>query len=781
MIGGGYGGGVTRPLIKIKKIFFFYFSIAYRFTIYYILYQFGFSFLIIAPTNSLLMIDCSKHISEKWDLSHELAALLCTAHEKGDSPYYLAEYDLQVSAHMDISALWEVYDYLDGMEELAAKRKRVANAYKKIGKLTPALEKRIGLVTDPHVLDDILIPLRPNPRSKGQLAAKKGIDALADLIAAQTEEVTPIEELAAAYVGKDPSLKTVDDVVQAVKDLLAERFAYDDMVRTMAREFLHDDGFFEILPKNRKDDKYGKYVDKLIPTGEFTDEELLRLFIAEDAKIIKLKLNVQLFRITELFRQHLIINPDSTSFDCICEIIDDMWLRLLHPSIEQDVKEGIRARAESWAVKQIASELSQKFVKEQSASSVFVVDMSARKEFIIAAVSASGELLGVTTEKKPGDGRSYLSERLRQFFNRHRPARILALEGGADIPDNFVKQASDYLGNDLEVTRVKPDSKADPCKSDYMKQREFAILDARAMSLYGLAITYLRPISLVTRLGASYYSVHPLQTALSDEKFLSVAGRIFEHAQLVRGISIKDIADSPLSKFRCLPKELLAAIKAFDTAESVNAKNDLLQVKGMTETAFRNIAGFILIPNASDLLNRSTAHPDWLPFLERVINDLTVSRETMISTPEVLRSYSVDEPLHRIYVQKKLISQVQVAQRFAGIVSQKSKRKLKLVDVKEGAVMSGRVTNITPFGVFVNINAVCDGLIHVSQLTNDYVETPDQVVSVGDRVDVRILKVDTKKRRISLSMKNIGTVPKGPKVKPSKGQLDNLAEHFKNR
>src|SRR5690606_27528913 len=120
----------------------------------------------------------------------------------------------------------------------------------------------------------------------------------------------------------------------------------------------------------------------------------------------------------------------------------------------------------------------------------------------------------------------------------------------------------------------------------------------------------------------------------------------------------------------------------------------------------------------------------------------------------------------KIYIEKKLIDHLSVGKRFISGVTPRVKRKLKLTEVTEGAIVSGKVTNITPFGVFVNINAVCDGLIHISQLADEYVESPEQVVSVGDRVDVKILKVDVKKRRISLSMKNLGT--KGPKVKPSK-------------
>jgi uncharacterized protein len=730
------------------------------------------------------MIEYSKQISERWDLSHELADLLCTAYERGDTHCYLAEYDPALAVGADISVIREVFDFLSGMEEIAAKRKRVANAYKKVGKLTPALEKRINLVTDTHVLDDILIPLRPNPKSKGQLAAKKGVDGLADLVAAQTEETRPIEAMAEGYIGKDPSLKSAADVVQAVKDLLAERFAYDDTVRAMAREFMHEDGFFEVFPKNRKDGAFGKYADKQIPIGELSGEELLGLFAAEDEKTIKFKLNVQLFRMTELLRQHIITNPDSTSFYCICEIIDDLWQRLLQPSIEQDVKESVREQAERWAVKEVVGGLSKRFADEQSAPSVFVVDMSAKKDFVVVAVSAGGGLLGATTEKKPGDGRSFLTERLRQFFSRHRPSRIIVKEGGAEIPDNFLKQANDYMTNRIDVVKVKaPAAACDPCASDYMKQREFAMLDARTKALYGLAIAYLQPVSLITRLGLSYYTVHPLQHALRPEKFAEAVGSIIEYSQLLMGTSVKDIADSPIAKFRCVTKELLAAVKAQDAAEPIGSKNDLLKVKGMTETAFRNIAGFVLVPNAENPIDRSTVHPDRFPFIEQVVNELTVSRETIVANPEVLLSRLIEDPTQRMYVQKKLIPQLQVAQRYQGIVSQKSKRRMKLADVKEGAVVSGRVTNITPFGVFVNINAVCDGLIHVSQLTDQYVETPDQVVSVGDRVDVRILKVDTKKRRISLSLKNIGglTKPAAVKGKPTKGQLDNLAEHFKNR
>ncbi|MDO5575673.1 MAG: Tex-like N-terminal domain-containing protein, partial [Fibrobacter sp.] len=243
------------------------------------------------------MIEFSKQISEKWNISLELSEQLCTAYEKRDLPYYLVEYRAEIATELSNTAVWQVFDFLDEMEELSKKKKRVLNALKKADGLSPTLEKRVNYTINPFELDDILLPLRPNPRSKGQIAAKKGLTPLADIIMKQQEDGS-VEELAEPYIGKDPSLESLDDVLKSVKDLLAEKFAYDETVRAMAREFVYEDGFFEVTPKKRDDPEFGQYAYKQIPIQEISKEDILKLMVAEDNKVIRLKLSVQLFRIT---------------------------------------------------------------------------------------------------------------------------------------------------------------------------------------------------------------------------------------------------------------------------------------------------------------------------------------------------------------------------------------------------------------------------------------------------------------------------------------------------
>ncbi len=727
------------------------------------------------------MIEYSKQIAEKWNIPVHIAELVCGAYVKGDSPFYLSEYNLDISLELSINIIWEIYDFLQEMSDLSSKKKRVLNAYKKAEMLSSDLEKRINLTSSSFELDDLLIPVRPNPRSRGQIAAAKGIKPLAELILAQTEETRTVEELAETYVGKERSLTSVAEVLQGVKDILAEMIAYDETVRAMAREFAFEGGYFEITPKNKKDSAFSGYIGKTVPVHELSNDELLRLFAAEDEKDVRLKLGVQLFRITELLRHHFISNPDASGFDLICETIDDSWLRLLQPIIERDVKIRLRADAETWAVRLAIVDLEKAYCTEIARGPLLMVNLDSARQVLFLAVSGTGSLLGTTTERKPQDGKPSVSERLRQFLGRYRAEKICILENEeSDFINELLAQA--FSGWDIapEITTIKPaGSSTSPVKCEWILREFDTLLDSTMKKLYEEALLHLKPISLLPKVGLKFYKVHPFQHSIGKDRFLEIIVRIQTMQQLIAGVSIKEILDSAIRKIPAVSPQQIQSIRAADNEGSIGSKNDLLKVAGITEIAFRNISGFIVIPGADGVLDRTVVHPDYYEWFSEMAGQLNVSVDTLVSEPEYMRSYVTDDVRKKIFIEKKLIGHAAASRRYILQPANKVRRKLKLSEITEGAIVSGRVTNITQFGVFVNIHAVCDGLIHISQLADEYVETPEQVVSVNDRVDVRILKVDVKKRRISLSMRNLGTM--APKVRPSRGQLDNLAEYFKNR
>lgn len=729
------------------------------------------------------MIAFSKQIAEKWNVSSAISELICNAFDKGDTPFYLSEYQPNVAVEVSSSCLWEIYDFLDAMKELESKKKRVLNALKKAEKLTPSVERRVNLSSNEFELDDLLLPLRPNPRSRGQLAIKKGLEPFADILMRQEEQDAPIDVLAKRYVGKDPTFASSSDVVQGVKDVLAERFAYDDTVRAMVRDFAYEDGVFEITPKNKQDPNLARFVGKQISIAELTKEDALLLVSSDNEKTARVKLSVQLFRVTELLRHHFIQNPDFSGFDLLCGIIDDSWNRLLQPIIERDVKIRLQKEAEDWAAARITPEIEKKYHEERTKGTLLIVDAAHPRFINFIALSGHGELIAATSEKKTADGKTPNYERLRQFFLRHRPLTILIRDNEqAGLAESIVSQMAQVKETEQapSMVRYSPDpALPNPADSEWIKKKYELLLDAEMRQLLGVALLYVQPIMLLPYIGLSYYSVHPLQKVVSRERFGKILDRIVTMAALHRGVVLKDIIDSPLKQFAVATPEKLQAIRATDGKEPLVCKNDLLKVPGMSEALFRNIAGFIIIPQAEDPRDRSLVHPDHFLWLDEAGEQLNVSLDTIMNEPEILHSWSVEDYIRKAFIQKNLLDQIRINLRFPPPSASKIKRKFKLSELKEGAIVSGRVTNITPFGVFININAVCDGLIHISQLADEYVETPDQVVMLHDKVDVRILKVDVKKRRISLSMKNLGKP--GPRVKPTQGQLNTLAEHFNAR
>jgi len=729
-----------------------------------------------------VMKEYSKHIADTWNISEPCAQELCDCFEKGYTPFYCADYVPAICAELDVWGVWRVYDFLAFTEELAPKKKRLINALKKNDKLSVQLENHISHLTNEFELDDMLLPERSNPRSKGQLALKKGLGELADTILLQQENDVALEDLAAPFVGKEPSLKKVDDVIAGVKDIIAERFAYDETARTMVREFMYDDGFFDVTQKS-KNEKFAKYIGKNTGIHTITGEELLMLLSAEDAKVIRCKLTVQLFRITELLKHHFVVNSDAPGFNLIAESIDDCWIRLLQPIAERDVKIRLRKEAEEIALQEIKQSLDARLSIQSEEKLYLACGATDAKNFAIIVCSDRGRLSGAALEKKLSLDKPSVSERFKQFALRYRPAKVIVLENEhADAAEAIAKISLNAAMLAPEIVFVKKQAdQADIATSAWMK-KEMADLELPMQRVFATALSYLQPIQLLPKIGTEYFALHPLQLAITPSRVRALFDRLIAESILSKGISAAECSDIfPLVNLDpyitdTLKKEIVSAwAKApFET------KDDLLKVNGITEAAFKNIAGYIMIPNAEFALDRTMAHPDHYSWLADICENLRISPDSLISDPEAVRSFSDAGVEQKLFIEKKLICQLQAGQRFSGASGFfKPKKKYKLAELTEDAVVSGRVTNITPFGVFVNINAVCDGLIHISQLADTYVESADQVVSVNDIVNVRILKVDAKKRRISLSMKGLGQ--QSPKVSPSQRQLTDLASHFQNR
>jgi len=727
------------------------------------------------------MVKFGDFVSNNWNISDEVATKICEHFEKGDSVYYLCDYIPAIAVEVDISTLSDIFDSLQEIKSLSPKKKRVINALNKAGVLSDSARKRIELCTSSVELDDMLLPYRTKTRSKGQLSVNKGLAPLADIINEQEVEEGSVEELAEEYVGTHSSLKSVDDVITGVKDILVERYADDETVRSMVREVGYEDGFFEIFPKVKKDKRFLIYRGKMTPVNEFTSEEYLSLCEAENSKQIRLKHGVQLFHINELLRHHFLTNPDSIGYDLICEVIDECWAKSLHPMVERDVKARKLKDSEDWAIRELDKVLRNRIPDKKISGALLTIGMYDSKNLVIVALDENGHLLSAANEVLTGTDKDLSSNRVRQFLSRYKPTRIIIDDNEfAGTAESVIKRSLKNIFPEIDIERYKGgENNGKLANSKWMKER-CAVLEDVMRRVYALGMTYLKPLSIISQVGIQYFSMHPLQKYVDNKRLGKLIELRITEMELHRGISFINTPESVLKNIECVSSEVLLNIRKSGVKKPYANKIELQAVDGMTELIFRNIAGYIIIPSAKNTIDRTLIHPEHYEWLNEISQELNASIDSLVNDPDRVRGATSEDFAEKAFIDQKLPDQLRVGQQFPPVLKGgKFRRKHRLSELQEGSIISGRVTNITKFGVFVDINAVCDGLIHISQLADGYVETADQVVKPDDMVDVRILKVDKKKRRVSLSMKKLGS--KAPKIRPSRGQLTNLADYFKNR
>ncbi len=724
------------------------------------------------------MTEFSTYVASNWQISESIAAAICEAFERGDSVFYLSDYEPQISAETDINLLSEIYEALSNIQDMAPKRKRLLNALSKAGALSEELEHRIETCTNSVELDDMLLPFRGNQRTKAQTARDKGLSPLADVFYEQESGSSSSEELASPFVNSENGLPTVDSVLEGVADILAEKFAYDETLRSILRDFAFDEGYFEVIPKDKKDRRFAQYRNKTLPVGQVEHEEYLTLVASEADKSAKLKFCVPLFQVSELLREHFVTNPDFAGNETVSKAIDEAWTRLLEPILERDVKRKLLDNAERTAMRRISGDIMEKFSGRKSTGSILAVGNIDGKNLVLVATSANGKLLGATNDKVNDPAKPFTSVRVKQFVTRYHPGSVLVLEN--TFTDSCVSIIEKTLHDSVsipQIIRFAPETSAADFNSSEWMKHECQHLDASQVELYAISLRHLLPLGVVAAIGVEHFVIHADQHKIRPASMSQLLLRIITLDGLRKGILPIDSPDSVLANIPEINPEILADIRKHAASKQLTGKLDLFDVHGVTEQVFNNIAGYTVVPSGENPLDKTLVHPKYYGLVEGMAEELGVSVVSLIQEPELLKTFEGGELYERLYVDRKLTEQLRAGQiHLASSISAKPRR-IRISDLAEGQVLTGKVSNLTAFGAFVNIGAECDGLVHISELADDYVDKVEQIVGTGDVVDVRVVKIDTQNRRVSLSMKGLGSSRKS-KSRASSAQLHTLAEHF---
>lgn len=719
----------------------------------------------------------ASYIGDRWGIPFEVADAICGHYEQNDSLFFITDYVPRIVTRVDFDTVAEICRFLDLQKELKPVRERVRNVLKKADRYNDEAEANIDLSISAVELDDLAIAFRANVRTRGQVALSRGLGELADLLLGDFRG--SVEEAAQKYCNDQEELKTVEEVLAGVADILSERFGYDEHARIVSREFAEDEGHVEVSVK-KKNKKYDSLKDRPIPYNELSDAEILFLRDAEEKKDIKIKISVPLFHVMELLRQDFLKHPDSHSADIVLNSLAEAWSRLLQPMVEDAVKDQLFRTAQDRLIREISPELRSQ-IKERVAmgkQTVLVVAGYSEESIELVAVDNEGQLLRATTEQLRAFGKAFSSAKIKQLVDLYRPTKIVVLKN--EFGENalaIVNATIAHMPVSPAVIDVPASKKTTSVlRSTFLKSQSKGLSET-ILKTYALGVVTIGPLAIVRELGGIGLTLKDDKQDVIPEEILSLlVDCYYTGAMLAGGVEIGRKGDDILLKVG-ISQEILETLRSERKAGHLFCKSDLASLPCINECLYNNLAGYVVFSDAQSILDKSTVHPEEFDVVFSICEELDMTPDELVKNSARLETYTCEDSEMESFVRERLFCQLRTAQRYQSL-STRGSRRMGWNEIRSNTIVEGKVTNIADFGVFVDINAISDGLVHISELAGEYVESADQVVHVGERVRVKILEVDRKKKRISLSMRQADNG--GRRVRASQNQIADLANYFSN-
>ena len=716
---------------------------------------------------------------------------------EGNTIPFIARYRKEAHGNLDEVQIQDIQEKLSYYTTLEDRRQTVLKSIDEQGKLTDDLRVEIERCESKTVLEDLYLPYKPKRRTRAMIAREKGLEPLAELILAQPVDTDPAAAVM-GFLNEEKDVRTIEDALTGARDIIAERIAENAQIRAVIREAYFKRG--TICSKTAKAEavaetsKYKDYFDFSQAISDIPSHRYLAIRRGETEGELRRSLVVdaepQLARIRELF------TPDAMSPFAgeLEKAILDAYKRLLTLGVEMDVSVEMKMKADRAAVEIFARNLRSLLLTAPfGEKSVIGIDPGLRTGCKCVAIDATGKYLDTITIY-PSQGAEQARKAqidLGSFIQKHKPSAIAVGNGTAGREtEAFVKNLLGLMkSTGISVVAVS-EAGASVYSASPIAREEFPDLDLTVRGAISIARRLQDPLAELVKtdpksIGVGQYQ-HDVYQELLKDKLDEVVVSCVNHV----GVELNTASAPLLSRVAGVGETL--ARKIVDHRNSNGAfrnRRDLLKVTGLGPRTFEQAAGFLRIRGGNHPLDASAVHPERYTLVETMAADIGQPLDKLVGNVEIVNKISirkyisaeVGEPtLNDIITELKKPGR-DPREQFEDVGFRDDVNTME--DLSEGMELKGVVTNVTAFGAFVDIGVHQDGLIHISQLCDRYINDPSEVVQAGDRINVRVLEVDLARKRISLTArKNApaagGTGPAAPSTpkRPSEPRPPNAGQ-----
>ena len=716
------------------------------------------------------MQDISAIIAKELNVKEEYVSNVIALLDEGSTVPFIARYRKEVHGSMDDTALRTLEDRLHYLRSLEERRQAILKAIDAQGKLTPELEGAIENAATLAEIEDLYLPYKQKRRTRATVARERGLEPLAELLLEQRPDGPAPEEAAEDYVNQEQGVEDISAALAGASDILAERFSDDADLRKTLRALLQRSGVLRCAAATEDDSVYRMYYDFASPLDRLKGHQVLAINRGEREGMLKVTVEPDSERSLQAMRRHILI-PARPGRDFLNAAIADAWERLLFPSLEREARSTLSESAAEGAIGQFALNLRPLLMQPPVKGHVTMgLDPGYAHGCKVAVIDATGKVLA-TTVVYPTQGERRREEAisaLGRLAEKHRVEHLAIGNGTASRETE--QMASELIRREkakgLSMSyMIVNEAGASVYSASPEGAAEFPEYDVNLRSAISIARRLQDPLAELVKIEPKAIGVGQYQHDCPQKRLEETLGNVVEDCVNAVGVDVNTASAALLRRVSGLTAATAKNIVARRESEGPFASRaELKKVKGLGPKAYQLSAGFLRIPESRNPLDNTAVHPESYDAAKALLaltgHKLADCAKGIADIDAAIRSIGAERAAEACGVGVPTLMDVAAELKKPGrdIRDELPKPILRtdvmdLKDLKPGMLLTGTVRNVIDFGVFVDIGVHQDGLVHISQVADHYIRHPSEVVAVGDQVQVKVLEVDEKRKRISLTMK----------------------------
>ena len=692
--------------------------------------------------------------------------------DEGNTIPFISRYRKEVTGSLNDEQLRKLHERLVYLRNLEEKKSQVISSIEEQGKLTEELRQQILAAETQVTVEDLYRPYRPKRRTRATIAKEKGLELLAAFIMLQNAK-EPLEHTAQQYVSEEKDVKSAADAIAGAKDIIAESISDNADYRSWIRKTTMKKGKVTSAAKDPEAESvYEMYYEFEEPVSKLAGHRILALNRGEKEKFLTVKVEAPEEDILRYLEKKTIHKDNPYTVPVLKETVEDSYHRLIAPAIEREIRNELTEKAEDGAIEVFGKNLHQLLMQPPIAGKVVLGwDPAFRTGCKLAVVDPTGKVIGTTviypTAPTTPQKIKASKDLLKKIIPKYHISLISLGNGTASREsEQFIVELLKEIPEEKVQYVIVNEAGASVYSASKLASEEFPNFDVGQRSAASIARRLQDPLAELVKIDPKSIGVGQYQHDMNQKKLGESLSGVVEDCVNKVGVDLNTASAPLLSYISGISSTIAKNIVTYREENGrFTDRRELLKVPKLGPKAYEQCAGFMRIQGGKNPLDMTGVHPESYDAAEKLLKKQSF-------TPEDVAGHRLNGLSLTIKDYKKLAEELGIGEiTLRDIVKELEKPArdprdempkpilrtdvLEMKDLKEGMILKGTVRNVIDFGVFVDIGVHQDGLVHISQITDRYIKHPLEVVSVGDIVDVKVMSVDLKKKRIQLTMRGI--------------------------